>query len=120
MLASIREIPARNRLLSQENKRQGSCQEFPVAPPPRQAIRKTNGFMVQFDEEHLEEPVKGVRFVVNEAGPLTDVIISLKTNPGLLDDIYGQSLARKRSAEPRESLASVKRKLPDRGARRRS
>jgi hypothetical protein len=62
--------------------------------------------------------MKGVRFVVDEAGQKTDVIINLKTNPELWEDIYDRSLAQKRSREPRESLASVKRRLAARNGRR--
>ena len=53
--------------------------------------------------------MKGVRFVVDEAGQKTDVII--KANPELWEDIFDRALARKRTKEPRESLAGVKRKL---------
>jgi hypothetical protein len=62
--------------------------------------------------------MKGVRFVVEDAGRKTDVIINLKANPGLWEDIFDQSLARKRTKEPRESITSVKRKLADRNGRR--
>ena len=62
--------------------------------------------------------MKGVRFVVDGAGQKTDVIINLKANPELWEDIYDKSLARKRASEPRESLASVKRKLAARHGRR--
>jgi hypothetical protein len=62
--------------------------------------------------------MKGVRFVVDEAGKKTDVIINLKTNPELWEDIYDRSLARKRATEPRESLAGVKRRLAVRNGRR--
>jgi hypothetical protein len=55
--------------------------------------------------------MKGVRFVVDEAGQKTDVIINLKASPELWEDIYDRSLALKRATEPRESLASVKRRL---------
>jgi hypothetical protein len=68
--------------------------------------------------EHQEGLMKGVRFVVDEAGQKTDVIINLKANPELWEDIYDRSLARKRATEPRESLASVKRRLAARGGRR--
>ncbi len=60
--------------------------------------------------------MKGVRFVVDETGNRTDVIISLKENPDLWEDIYDRALARKREREPRESLESARRKL---AARRR-
>ena len=62
--------------------------------------------------------MKGVRFVVDESGQKTDVIINLKENPELWEDLYDRSLARKRALEPRESLASVKRKLAARTGRR--
>jgi hypothetical protein len=62
--------------------------------------------------------MKGVRFVVDEAGQKTDVIINLKANPELWEDIYDRSLARKRAGEPRESLDSVKRRLAARNGRR--
>ena len=42
--------------------------------------------------------MKGVRFVVDEAGQKTDVIINLKENPELWEDLYDRSLARKLAA----------------------
>ena len=62
--------------------------------------------------------MKGVRFVVDEAGQKTDVIINLKSNPELWEDIYDRALAKKRAKEPRESLDSVKRRLAARYGRR--
>ena len=62
--------------------------------------------------------MKGVRFVVDEAGQKSDVIINLKANPELWKDIFDRSLARKRATEPRESLASVKRRLAAHNGRR--
>lgn len=62
--------------------------------------------------------MKGVRFVIDEAGQKTDVIINLKQNPELWEDLYDRSLAGKRASEPRESLASVKRRLTARNRRR--
>ena len=62
--------------------------------------------------------MKGVRFIVDEAGQKTDVVINLKTNPELWEDIYDRSLARKRAQEPRETLESVKRRLSARNGRR--
>ena len=62
--------------------------------------------------------MKGVRFVVDEAGQKTDVIINLKANPELWEDIFDRSLARKRATEPRESPASVKRRLAAHNGRR--
>ena len=62
--------------------------------------------------------MKGVRFIVDEAGQKTDVIINLKTNPELWEDIHDRFLARKRATEPRESIPSVKRRLAARNGRR--
>ena len=62
--------------------------------------------------------MRGVRFVVDEAGQKTDVIISLKENPELWEDIHDRALARKREGEPREALETVKRKLAARRRRR--
>jgi hypothetical protein len=62
--------------------------------------------------------MKGVRFVVDEAGQKTDVIINLKMNPELWEDIYDRSLARKHTTEPRESIESVRRRLSVRNGRR--
>ena len=62
--------------------------------------------------------MRGVRFVVDEAGQKTDVIINLKANPELWEDIFDRALARKRATEPRESLVSVKRRLAAHNGRR--
>jgi hypothetical protein len=55
--------------------------------------------------------VKGVRFLIDDAGQKTDVVINLKANPEVWEDIYDRALARKRAGEPRESLESVRRRL---------
>jgi hypothetical protein len=62
--------------------------------------------------------MKGVRFVVDAGGQKTDVIINLKANPELWEDIYDRSLARKRASEPRESLDKVKQRISARNERR--
>ncbi len=55
--------------------------------------------------------VKGVQFLVDETGTRTAVVIDLKKNPDLWEDIYDVAIARKRATEPRESLESVKDRL---------
>ncbi len=55
--------------------------------------------------------MKGVRFVVDEKGEKTGVLIDLRANAELWEDIYDRAVARRRMHEPRESLASVKRRL---------
>lgn len=55
--------------------------------------------------------VKGVQFVVDENGEKTAVLIDLKKNRELWEDVYDLGLARRRAREPRESLERVKRRL---------
>ena len=55
--------------------------------------------------------MRGVQFVVNGKGDTTAVVIDLKTNAELWEDFYDRALARSRQDEPRETLASVKKKL---------
>jgi hypothetical protein len=62
--------------------------------------------------------VKGVRFLTDLSGNKTDIVINLKENPELWEDIYDRALARKRAHEPRESLESVKRRLSARKLQR--
>ena len=59
--------------------------------------------------------LKGVRFIVDEKGRRTSVVIDLKENGDLWEDLYDRGLARKRKDEPRESLASVKARLAKAG-----
>ena len=56
-------------------------------------------------------PVKGVQFLVDDDGAKTAVLIDLRKNPDLWEDLYDAALARERAAEPRESLDAVKRRL---------
>jgi len=59
--------------------------------------------------------VRGVQFLVDEAGQKTAVLIDLKKNSGLWEDIYDAALARERETEPRESLQEVKARLQQAG-----
>jgi len=59
--------------------------------------------------------VKGVQFLVDQSGAKTAVLIDLRRNAELWEDVYGIALARERTAEPRESLAVVKRRLRRKG-----
>ncbi|MGA2799639.1 MAG: hypothetical protein ABSE63_18810 [Thermoguttaceae bacterium] len=62
--------------------------------------------------------MKGVQFVVDEHGTKTAVVINLKHYSELWEDFYDSALARARKNEPRESLASVKKRLKKRGKTR--
>ena len=55
--------------------------------------------------------MKGVQFVVDGLGRKTAVQIDLKKEGRLWEDFYDRALARQRAAEPRESLASVKKRV---------
>ena len=55
--------------------------------------------------------MSGIRFLTDEAGRTTAVLIDLKRNRGLWEDFSNTRLASKRRNEPRESLAVVRRKL---------
>ena len=57
------------------------------------------------------KPIEGLRFLFDERGRQTAVLFDVKSNPELWEDFYDTLLAKKRSNEPRESLADVRRKL---------
>ncbi len=58
--------------------------------------------------------MKGVQYVVDEDGEPTAVVIDLKANSELWEDIYDRALAESRRDEPRESFESVKARLAKR------
>lgn len=55
--------------------------------------------------------MKGVQFLVDEAGAKTAVLIDLKKHGKLWEDFYDRAVANSREHEPRESLASVKERM---------
>ena len=55
--------------------------------------------------------MRGVKFLVDKSGQKTAVVLDLRKHGGLWEDIYDSALARSRAREPRESLASVRRRL---------
>lgn len=55
--------------------------------------------------------MSGIQFLVNEKGKKTAVVIDLGEHGELWEDIYDSLLIARRKNEPRETLASVKRKL---------
>jgi len=58
--------------------------------------------------------IKGVRYVVDEGGEPTAVLIDLKANSELWEDFYDRALAESRRAEPRETFESGRAKLAKR------
>lgn len=64
--------------------------------------------------------IKGVQFVIDDQGEKTAVVIDLRKHRDLWEDFCDCAVAEQRDAEPREPLASVKRRLARRGALRRN
>jgi hypothetical protein len=55
--------------------------------------------------------MRGVKFLVDKNGKKTAVVLDLRKNGELWEDVYDSALARSRAREPRESLGSVRRRL---------
>ena len=55
--------------------------------------------------------MKGIRFVVDDKGKKTAVLIDLKEHGDLWEDFYDKLIARSRDDEPRESLESVRKTM---------
>jgi len=53
----------------------------------------------------------GVTFMVDSKGKKTAAVIDLRRHRKLWEDFYDIALTQSRAGEPRESLASVKRRL---------
>jgi hypothetical protein len=64
--------------------------------------------------------MRGVKFLVDKSGRKTAVIIDLRKNAALWEDVYDSALARSRAREPNETWASVRRKLKRTGKLKRS
>ena len=55
--------------------------------------------------------MKGIEFVVDDAGDCKAVLIDLAAHGKLWEDFYDAVLAKEREREPRETLAEVKNRL---------
>lgn len=55
--------------------------------------------------------MKGVKFLIDEKGEKSAVLIDLKKHSELWEDFYDRATAQSRKGEPRESLESVKKHL---------
>ena len=62
--------------------------------------------------------MRGVQFVVDEKGEKIAVLIDLKKNSELWEDLYDRGVAADRASEPRETLESVRKRLSQRQKRR--
>jgi len=59
--------------------------------------------------------MKGIKFVSNDKGQKVAVLIDLQKHGRLWEDFYDSLIALQREKEPRETLASVKRRLVKQG-----
>ncbi|MFL6237457.1 MAG: hypothetical protein ACJ76N_30330 [Thermoanaerobaculia bacterium] len=64
--------------------------------------------------------MKGVKFVVDENGERSAVLIDLQENADLWEDFYDAYVAREREEEPRESIEEVRQRLQAQGKLSRS
>ena len=55
--------------------------------------------------------LRGIQFVVDDAGKKTAAVIDLKRHRRLWEDLYDRLIAEARKDEPRESLGQVKKLL---------
>lgn len=54
--------------------------------------------------------MRGTKYLFDTKGRKTAVVIDLRTNASLWEDVLDAAVARSRAREPRESLASVRRR----------
>lgn len=59
--------------------------------------------------------MKGIRFIIDDKGRKTSVLIDLKQHGELWEDFFDTVVARVRDDEPRESLEFVKERLRRQG-----
>ena len=56
-----------------------------------------------------QQDIPGIAFVVDSLGRRKSLLIDLEQHGSLCEDLYDAYVAQQRRAEPRESLATVKR-----------
>jgi hypothetical protein len=55
--------------------------------------------------------MKGVRYLIDESGQKTAVLIDLKKHGEMWEDFHDRAVAEARKKEPRESIAAVKKRI---------
>ena len=63
---------------------------------------------------------RGIRYLIDERGDRTAVVIDLRAHRELWEDFYDNLLVESRLTEPRESLEDVRMRLRRRGKLRRN
>jgi hypothetical protein len=61
--------------------------------------------------------MRGVRYLVDESGKKTGVLIDLKEHGEIWEDFYDRAVAEARKKEPRESIAAVRKRIAKRRGR---
>jgi hypothetical protein len=80
----------------------------PRRTPADRRFRNTPGFLFTIC---YGSHMSGVTFMVDSKGRKTAAVIDLRKHRKLWEDFYDTALAHSRAREPRERLASVKRRL---------
>ena len=55
--------------------------------------------------------MRGVRYLIDENGQKTAVLIDLKKHGEMWEDFYDRAVAEARRKEPRESIATVRKRI---------
>ena len=55
--------------------------------------------------------MRGVRYVIDENGQKTAVLIDLKKHGEIWEDFYDHAVAEARKKEPRESITTVRKRI---------
>ena len=58
--------------------------------------------------------MRGVRYLVDESGQKTAVLIDLKKHGEIWEDFYDRAVADARKKEPREPIATVRKRIAKR------
>ena len=61
--------------------------------------------------------MRGVRYLIDESGKKTGVLIDLEKHGEIWEDFYDSAVAEARKKEPRESIATVRKRIAKRSGR---
>jgi hypothetical protein len=61
--------------------------------------------------------MRGVRYLIDESGKKTGVLIDLEKHGEIWEDFYDRAVAEARKKEPRESIATVRKRIAKRSGR---
>ena len=61
--------------------------------------------------------MRGVRYLIDESGKKTGFLIDLEKHGEIWEDFYDRAVAEARKKEPRESIATVRKRIAKRSGR---